>query len=75
MLCERFARRFEYAHSLLFDSSRSLDLVLGFLKLEDSDREKNCDGIEFWLGEHIFETIWQILFHVGSGREQDLAAS
>lgn len=55
------------------DCKRSLDLALGFMKSEDSHWEKNRDFINFWIGDHITLTIWQIFFHLGQGREQELA--
>ena len=55
-------------------SDRSVDLVLGFLISKNHAPDANKDFIEFWLGEHITETIWQILFRLGRGREQDLVS-
>ena len=72
------ARELSFAlHAMLLlqeiDSPRAFDLALAFLASENSDCDANQAFIDFWLGDHLTETLWQVFFRRGKGREQELA--
>ena len=75
---EFFARELSFAlHAMLLlqeiDCPRAFDLALAFLASENADWIDNQAFVDFWLGDHLTESLWQVFFRLGKGREQELA--